>query len=245
MGSSAETVSVEEESNRRVRPKARVESTDINLFFVLNYHPKFTSQECYEFVSSLRQDILRTDRVEISCNKGKSNVPILFLDWHQAIGRGTEGKTDFLQKVPESNLRYARNILDKADQFNRSLIIIVLSFKDTDKTRDRTLGYIKASGTDNICSLYSRAIIVRKDRVRREGKAAAISDLLRRQDYRKALAISSMTQLKYLARSVPICFRYRVHRSNFRGRPVVQSTDILQRKWLVDTFPLVEDWLRC
>ena len=87
-------------------------------------------------------------------------------------------KTDFHQKVPGSDLRYARNILDKADQFNRSLIIIVLSYIDTDKTRDRTLGYIKASRTDNICSLYSHAIFVRKDRVGREGKAAAISDLL-------------------------------------------------------------------
>ena len=133
--------------------------------------------------------------------------------------------------MPESNLRHARIFFDKADQLNRCLIIIVLSYIDTDKTRNRTLGYIKASRTDNIFARFTATQSSSEKSLSGErGRQQLSAIFLRRQDYRKALAISWTTQLKYLTRSVPICLRYRVRRSKFRGKPAVQSADIPSKK---------------
>ena len=79
----------------------------------------------------------------------------------------------------------------------------------------------------------------------REGKAAAISDLLEET----GLSESSCYLIDDTAEVLDEVSSYLPQVScaqiKFPRKPAVQSADIPQRKWLVDTFPLVEDWLRC
>ena len=44
----------------------------------------------------------RIEQVDLVGIRDKSIVKVLFLDWHQVVDRGRDGKTDTLGKVPTS-----------------------------------------------------------------------------------------------------------------------------------------------
>ena len=137
----------------------------------MTYRPCYPSQHCYRPFTDRVERIEQVDLVGI---RDKSIVKVLFLDWHQVVDRGRDGKTDTLGKVPTSNPRTISNIIGKANQNYVQLFVGILSYIDTDRTRDRTINYIRA--TTGFSSLVSFIVICRRDAVGWEGKSAIICD---------------------------------------------------------------------
>ncbi|CAL1163552.1 unnamed protein product, partial [Cladocopium goreaui] len=70
----------------------------------LTYRPCYPSQHCYRPFTDRVERIEQVDLVGI---RDKSIVKVLFLDWHQVVDRGRDGKTDTLGKVLEEVQNYS------------------------------------------------------------------------------------------------------------------------------------------
>ena len=85
-----------------------------------------------------------------------------------------------------------------------------------------------------MCSLYSHAIIVRKDRAGREGKAAAISDLPEETGLSESSCYLMDDTAEVLDKVSSYLPQVSCAQIKFPRKPAVQSADIPQRKWFVD-----------
>ena len=97
----------------------------------LTFRPNYPSQHCYRAFTDHLEEF---EGVELREIEDKKKVKVLFLDWHQVVDRGREGKTETLEKVPTSNFQVVSGLIGCAEREGKQLIGILTSTR----TRQRT-----------------------------------------------------------------------------------------------------------
>ena len=205
----------------------------------LSFRPNFSSQHCYRAFTDRVEEFEGVDLREI---EDKEKVKVLFLDWHQVVDRGREGKTETLGKVPTSNLRVVANLIECAGREGKELFIGILSYIDTDWRKDGTIQYI--NNTTGFSTLFSFIVICRRDATGREGKSALIFDFC-------AQCTLSEEQILHVDDKVPVLDEINswtpgvsVIHVKVPRKPSFSGSAAARVSYFADSQEAIEDWLR-
>eukprot|EP00438_Fugacium_kawagutii_P003568 Skav226537 [mRNA] locus=scaffold4831:204211:206313:- [translate_table: standard] len=244
-------ITTEEESTARAKPKAKSSGSSSRVQVTatsvpepeetLEYRPRYSrTQLVYKLLFAGRTESQEKIQLQLD-GKPKSSVRLLLLDWHQVVDRSRSGTTWDLQKVPPENAKFLIDCIEAAQQSDRAFFIVILSYIDTDRRLGEVLGYINNS--TGLSALVSFLLITRAERVGRAGKCAAVQDLLDQTGLCES-------QLCFIDDTKEVVEEFHSNTPQVSlvhiklARKPQAASGIPQSKYLVDSLPLVQEWLR-